>query len=145
MALIETGKKEGAHLKLGGDRHGAEGYFIQPTVFADVKDDMRIAREEIFGPVQQIMKFNSMEEVIQRANDTHYGLAAGILTNDISKALAFSRAVNAGTVWVNCYLHVTSQSPFGGYKQSGIGREMGEEGLHSYLEIKTVTISMNSI
>lgn len=144
MALIEAGKKEGAHLKLGGDRHGNEGFFIQPTVFADVKDDMRIAREEIFGPVQQIMKFSTMEEVIERANDTHYGLAAGVLTNDISKALKFSKSVNAGTIWVNCFLNVTSQSPFGGYKQSGIGRELGEEGLHSYLEVKTVTISMDN-
>ena len=119
MALIEAGKKEGATLAIGGMRHGSEGYFIQPTVFADVKDDMRIAKEEvietiellfswvytniflfqIFGPVQQIMKFSTMEEVIERANDTTYGLAAGVLTNDINKALAFSQAVNAGTVW----------------------------------------------
>ncbi|XP_032794596.2 retinal dehydrogenase 1 [Daphnia magna] len=143
MALIEAGKKEGAGLKVGGQRHGPEGYFIEPTVFVDVQDDMRIAKEEIFGPVQQIMKFSTMEEVIKRANDTHYGLAAGILTNDINRALTFSQAVNAGTVWVNCFLHVTAQAPFGGFKQSGIGREMGEEGIHSYLEMKTVTISMS--
>lgn len=140
MALIEAGKKEGATLMHGGQRHGTEGYFIQPTVFANVQDDMRIAKEEIFGPVQQIMKFSTMEEVIERANNTNYGLAAGVLTNDLNKALTFSQAVNAGSVWVNCFLHITSQTPFGGYKQSGIGREMGEEGIHSYIEMKTITI-----
>jgi len=143
MALIEAGKKEGATLATGGMRHGSEGYFIQPTVFADVKDNMRIAKEEIFGPVQQIMKFSTMEEVIERANDTSYGLAAGVLTNDINKALAFSQAVNAGTVWVNTYLQITPQTPFGGFKQSGIGRELGEAGIHSYTELKTITIAMN--
>ena len=103
---------------------------------------MRIAREEIFGPVQSILRFESMEEMIKRANATKYGLAAGILTKDINKALMFVQAVEAGSVWVNTYDAVLSQTPFGGFKQSGIGRELGPEGVHEYLECKTVTIAI---
>jgi len=142
MDLIESGKKEGAVLKCGGSRWGDKGFFIQPTVFAGVEDNMRIAKEEIFGPVQQILKFNTMEEVIKRANDTNYGLAAGILTKDINKVLTFSQAIQAGSVWVNTYDMVVNQAPFGGFKQSGIGRELGEEGLQGYVEVKTITIAM---
>jgi len=103
---------------------------------------MRIAKEEIFGPVQQILKFTSIEEAIKRANATTYGLAAGIITNDINKAMLFAQSVQAGSVWVNCYDAVTPQAPFGGYKQSGQGRELGEAALKEYLEIKTVTIAL---
>ena len=103
---------------------------------------MRIAKEEIFGPVQSIFKFSTMEELIERANATSYGLAAGILTNDINKAMMFAQTVKAGSVWVNCYDAVASQTPFGGFKNSGIGRELGPEGLHEYLECKTVTIAV---
>lgn len=99
MELIESGKKEGASLKCGGNRFGTTGYFIEPTVFADVRDDMRIAREEIFGPVQSIMKFSSMEELVERCNDTDYGLSTGILSKDINTALTFAQAIQAGTVW----------------------------------------------
>ncbi|XP_031345333.1 retinal dehydrogenase 1-like [Photinus pyralis] len=142
LRLIESGKKEGAHLQTGGCRKGNEGYFVEPTVFSDVKDDMTIAREEIFGPVQSILKFETLEEVIKRANDTTYGLAAGGLTNNITTALAYAKSVRAGSVWVNCYHAFSPQAPFGGFKQSGIGRELGEEGLKEYLELKTVSIKV---
>ena len=99
MDLIESGKKEGAKLECGGSRHGNKGYFVQPTVFSNVTDNMKIAKEEIFGPVMQIMKFKTLDEAIERSNNTHYGLAAGILTKDINKAILYSQAVRAGTVW----------------------------------------------
>jgi len=142
LELIESGKKEGAKLMCGGGRLGSKGYFIQPTVFADVKDNMRIAREEIFGPVQQIIKFQTLEEVIPRANDTRYGLAAAVFTKDIDKAITIANSVQAGTVWVNCYHAFTVQAPFGGYKESGIGRENNEEGVLEYCQVKTVTIKI---
>jgi len=142
LELIESGKKEGAKLQCGGARSGTKGYFVQPTVFSDVKDNMRIAREEIFGPVQQIIKFKTLEEVIPRANDTTYGLAAAVFTKDIDKAITIANSVQAGTVWVNCYHVVSSQAPFGGYKESGIGRENGEDGVKEYCQVKTVTIKI---
>jgi len=142
LELIESGKKEGAKLLTGGARHGNKGYFIQPTVFGDVKDNMRIAREEIFGPVQQIIKFKTLEEVIPRANDTRYGLAAAVFTKDIDKAITISNSVQAGTVWVNCYHAFACQAPFGGYKESGIGRENSEEGVLEYCQVKTVTVKI---
>jgi acyl-CoA reductase-like NAD-dependent aldehyde dehydrogenase len=142
LELIESGKKEGAKLMCGGGRHGDKGYFVQPTVFADVTDNMRIAREEIFGPVQQIIKFKTLEEVIPRANDTRYGLAAAVFTKDIDKAITISNSVQAGTVWVNCYHAFTIQAPFGGYKESGIGRENSEEGVLEYCQVKTVTVKI---
>ncbi|RZF41441.1 hypothetical protein LSTR_LSTR000155 [Laodelphax striatellus] len=142
LGLIESGKKEGAKLVTGGSRIGSVGYFVQPTVFSDVSDNMRIAKEEIFGPVQQIIKFSTLEEAIERANNTTYGLAAGICTNDLNKAIIFSQAVQAGSVWVNCYDAVVPQAPFGGFKQSGTGRELGEDSLKEYVEVKTVTIQI---
>jgi len=141
LTLIDSGKQQGAKLVTGGSRWGTKGYYVQPTVFADVKDDMRIAKEEIFGPVQSIFKFNTLDEAITRSNATAYGLAAGIITNDLNKAIQFAAAVQAGSVWVNCYDAVTTQAPFGGYKQSGQGRELGEVSLNEYLEIKTITIA----
>ncbi|SRR5579871_3087677 len=142
MGYIESGKKEGANLVCGGKRAGDRGYFIEPTVFADVQDDMKIAKEEIFGPVMSIIPFKSMDEVIDRANRTTYGLAAAVWTRDVQKALAVSNSVRAGTVWVNCYNVIDTRAPFGGFKQSGIGREMGEYGLQQYTEIKTVTVKL---
>ncbi|KAG1957756.1 MAP kinase-activated protein kinase [Pimephales promelas] len=118
------------------------GYFIQPTIFGDVKDDMTIAREEIFGPVMQILKFKSLEEVIERANDSKYGLAAAVFTQNIEKAHYISNGLRAGTVWINCYDVFSVQAPFGGYKASGIGRELGQYGLDNYTEVKTVTIKV---
>ncbi|XP_031364257.1 retinal dehydrogenase 1 [Apis dorsata] len=144
LGLIKSGKEEGAVLETGGERHGSIGYFIKPTVFSNVTDTMRIAKEEIFGPVQSILKFETMDEVIERANNTNYGLAAGVLTKNIDKALTFAQAVEAGSVWINCYDAVTPQTPFGGFKQSGIGRELGAEGLKEYLETKTISIKVSS-
>ncbi|CAG9129116.1 unnamed protein product [Plutella xylostella] len=142
LGYIKAGKEGGARLVAGGDKLGDKGYFIQPTVFADVKDDMKIAREEIFGPVQSILKFDTFDEIVDRANDTNYGLAAGVITNDITTALSFVKHVRAGSVWVNTYDYVTSQTPFGGFKDSGLGRELGEDGISQYLENKTVTINV---
>ncbi|CAH2232928.1 jg12431 [Pararge aegeria aegeria] len=142
MGYINAGKKEGAKCIAGGDRLGTKGFFIQPTVFADVKDNMKIAREEIFGPVQSILKFETFDEVIDRANDSNYGLAAGVITKDIATALAFMKHIRAGSVWVNTYEIVTPQTPFGGFRESGIGREMGEDGILQYLENKTVSLSL---
>ena len=142
MGYIETGKKEGASLLAGGKRFGSKGYFIEPTVFADVQDDMTIAKEEIFGPVMSIIKFNSLDEAIDRANRTAYGLAAAVWTRDIGKAHAIANNVRAGTVWVNCYDVFDPGAPWGGFKQSGIGREMGEYGLQQYSEIKSVIIKL---
>ncbi|XP_073908144.1 aldehyde dehydrogenase 1A1-like [Castor canadensis] len=143
LDLIESGKKEGATLECGGGPWGNKGYFVQPTVFSNVTDEMRIAKEEIFGPVQQIMKFKSVEEVIKRANNTPYGLAAGVFTKDLDRAMTVASALQAGVVWVNCYLMSSVQDPFGGFKMSGNGREMGEEGVLEYTEIKTVTMKIS--
>lgn len=143
MDLINSGKKEGAKLCTGGERVGDKGYFIQPTVFADVKDNMRIAREEIFGPVMQIFKFKTIDEVIQRANSSEYGLGAAVFTRDIERAIYLSNSIQSGTVWVNCYDVFDAGAPFGGYKMSGQGRELGEYGLHNYTEVKTVTIKIS--
>lgn len=123
LSYIEHGKQQGATIQAGGRRHGTEGYFIEPTVFTNVTDDMKIAREEIFGPVQCIFKFSTLDEAIERANKTSYGLAAGIVTKNLESALVFAHAVEAGSVWINCFNSVRSQTPFGGYKESGHGRE----------------------
>ena len=142
MGYIESGKRDGAKLAYGGERVGSRGYFIEPTVFVDVKDDMQIAREEIFGPVMSIIKFDDLNDVVRRANKTMYGLAAAVWTRDIGKAHAIANRVRAGTVWVNCYDVFDPGAPFGGFKQSGIGREMGEYGLQQYTELKTVTVKL---
>jgi aldehyde dehydrogenase (NAD+) len=142
MSYIESGKQQGAKLMCGGERVGDRGYFVAPTVFADVQDNMKIAEEEIFGPVMSIIKFRDMDDLVERANKTMYGLAAGVWTRDISKAHAVANGVRAGTVWVNCYDVFDAAAPFGGFKQSGIGRELGEYGLQQYTEIKTVTVKL---
>ncbi len=142
MSYIESGKQQGAKLMCGGERVGDRGYFVAPTVFADVQDNMKIAEEEIFGPVMSIIKFRDMDDLIERANKTMYGLAAGVWTRDISKAHAIANGVRAGTVWVNCYDVFDAAAPFGGFKQSGIGRELGEYGLQQYTEVKTVTVKL---
>uniref|UniRef100_A0A8C6DUB9 aldehyde dehydrogenase (NAD(+)) n=1 Tax=Moschus moschiferus TaxID=68415 RepID=A0A8C6DUB9_MOSMO len=140
LGYIKSGKEEGAKLLCGGGAAADRGYFIQPTVFGDVQDGMIIAKEEIFGPVMQILKFKTMEEVVGRANNSKYGLAAAVFTKDLDKANYLSQALQAGTVWVNCYDVFGAQSPFGGYKLSGSGRELGEYGLQAYTEVKTVTV-----
>ncbi|XP_055376853.1 aldehyde dehydrogenase, mitochondrial [Condylostylus longicornis] len=143
LSLIESGKKDGAKLVAGGSRYqGLPGYFVEPTVFADVKDNMRIAREEIFGPVQQLIRFKSLDEVIERANATEYGLAAAVFTKDLDKANYIVQGLRAGTVWVNSYNVLGAQAPFGGYKMSGHGRENGEYALQNYTEVKSVIVKI---
>src|SRR5208283_2652908 len=142
MGYIESGKNEKAKLLAGGKRVGEKGYFIEPTVFADVQDNMKITQEEIFGPVMSILKFKDVDEVVTRANKSLYGLAAAVWTRDITKAHAIADGVRAGTVWVNCYDVFDAAAPFGGFKQSGIGRELGEYGLANYTEVKTVTVRL---
>ena len=142
LKYVEYGKKDGAQCVSGGKRVGKKGYFIEPTLFAGVTDNMRIAREEIFGPVLSVLKFKNVDELTRRANDTNFGLAAAIWTRDVAKAHRFAKAVRAGTVWVNCYDVFDAAAPFGGFKESGIGRELGEAGLSNYTELKTVTVSM---
>jgi len=144
MSFIEAGKKAGAVCEIGGDRVGDAGFFVPPTLFSNVTDDMSIVREEIFGPVVCAMKFKTEEEVIARANDTPYGLAAAIHTTDLRTASRLTAALEAGTVWVNCYNVFFHQVPFGGYKQSGIGRELGEYALQEYTQVKAV-ITNNAI
>ncbi|PNI43244.1 ALDH1A3 isoform 6 [Pan troglodytes] len=142
LELIESGKKEGAKLECGGSAMEDKGLFIKPTVFSEVTDNMRIAKEEIFGPVQPILKFKSIEEVIKRANSTDYGLTAAVFTKNLDKALKLASALESGTVWINCYNALYAQAPFGGFKMSGNGRELGEYALAEYTEVKTVTIKL---
>jgi len=142
LGYVDLGKKQGAKLIAGGNRVGDKGFFVEPTVFDAVRDDMAIAKDEIFGPVVSVLPFKSMEEVIQRANSTYYGLAAAIWTKDLDKAHTYAREVKAGTVWVNCYHVVDTSTPFGGFKMSGQGRENGEAALEHYTETKTVTVKL---
>ncbi|WP_417737478.1 aldehyde dehydrogenase family protein [Rosistilla oblonga] len=142
MGFIDKGQEEGARCISGGKRVGEKGYFIEPTVFDGVTDDMAIAQHEIFGPVLSVLKFKDREEMIRRANNTYFGLAAAVWTSDIKKAHDYAARVRAGTIWVNCYDVFDAAAPFGGFKMSGHGRELGEEGLRAYLENKTVTIAL---
>lgn len=139
---LASGKASGARALCGGDSIERPGYFVQPTVFVDTRPDMAIVREEIFGPVVTAHRFSSMEELVAAANDTSYGLAAGIYTRDLSRAHTLARALRAGTVWVNCYNVFDPALPFGGTKQSGWGREMGREVLDLYTELKSVCIRL---
>jgi len=143
LELIESGKKEGAKMECGGVRRGEKGYFLESTVFTGATDDMRIVKEEIFGPVQTIIKFKDVSEVIDRANNTTFGLAASVLTKDIDKAITISNNLEAGTVFVNCYHAVSGAAPFGGFKMSGIGREWGSYGLQHFTEVKTVVVKIS--
>ena len=143
---IEIARGEGARCLLGGGTPDApelaKGWFVEPTIFADVTSQMRIAREEVFGPVLSIIPFEDENEAIEIANDTIYGLAAGVWTSDIRRAFAMANLIKAGTVWVNTYRAVSYMAPFGGYKQSGIGRESGQAMINEYLQTKCVWISL---
>lgn len=143
MSYVEEGYEQGAETVVGGQRLGEKGYFIEPTVFKNVNDTMRIAKEEIFGPVVCAMPFDDIDEVIQRANDTDYGLAAGFWTTDVRKAHQVAKQLQAGTIWVNTWGNTEASSPFGGYKQSGYGREMGKEGIDLYTETKSVWVNLD--
>jgi phenylacetaldehyde dehydrogenase len=135
---LESGKADGATAVTGGGRFGDRGYFVEPTVLTNTTPDMKVVREEIFGPVVVAAPFSDLDEIAAAANDTDYGLGAGIWTKDISKAHALAKKIRAGTVWINCYNVFDAALPFGGYKQSGWGREMGHEALEAYTEVKAV-------
>ncbi len=142
LGYIDTGKSEGARVITGGQRARDRGYFIEPTIFDGVANDMTIAREEIFGPVVSTLTFKDLDEVVAKGNETDYGLAAGIWTRDLSKAHRVARALKAGTVWINTYNSFDVASPFGGYKQSGFGRELGVHALELYTETKSVWVGL---
>ncbi|WP_433948217.1 aldehyde dehydrogenase DhaS [Bacillus tropicus] len=143
MGYIEKGIEEGAEVLCGGSNPFDQGYFVSPTVFADVNDEMTIAKEEIFGPVISAIPFNDIDEVIERANKSQFGLAAGVWTENVKTAHYVASKVRAGTVWVNCYNVFDAASPFGGFKQSGLGREMGSYALNNYTEVKSVWLNLN--
>jgi aldehyde dehydrogenase (NAD+) len=146
LRYIDSGRREGATLVAGGERADigtGKGYFVQPTVFADVTPSMTIAREEIFGPVLAAIEFADVDEAIAKANDSQYGLAAGVWTRDIKKAHHVARRLQAGTVWVNTYNVYDTAAPFGGYKQSGFGREMSAHALEHYTQLKSVWVDLN--
>lgn len=142
LGYLDLGTKQGAKVVAGGKRWGDKGFFVEPTIFDNVRDDMAIAKDEIFGPVVSVLPFKNMDELLPRANATNYGLAAAIWTKDINKAHTYARVVKAGTVWVNCYHVVDTTTPFGGFKMSGHGRENGEAALELYTEMKTVTVKL---
>ncbi|KAK9323806.1 aldehyde dehydrogenase domain-containing protein [Lipomyces orientalis] len=143
MSYIELGKREGARLEIGGERHGSEGYFIKPTVFSNVTEDMRIMQEEIFGPVCAISKFKDVEDAIAKGNATKYGLASGVHTQSLSTAMEIANKLRAGTVWINCFNAFDAALPFGGYGESGFGRELGKAALDGYTQTKTVSINLS--
>jgi acyl-CoA reductase-like NAD-dependent aldehyde dehydrogenase len=139
---LAIGKEEGATARVGGEAGTGKGYFVDPTVFTGVNNDMRIAREEIFGPVASVIPFKDETDAVLQGNDTTYGLAAAVWTNDVSRAHKVARALKAGTVWVNCYNNIDPISPFGGYKQSGIGRELGKHSIELYTQVKSVYVKL---
>jgi aldehyde dehydrogenase (NAD+) len=147
LGYIEKGKAEGAEILAGGNRasldgNGKKGFFIEPTVFGSVNNDMAIAQEEIFGPVLATLSFDDIDQVADLANRNAYGLAAGIWTNNIKKAHALARRLKAGTIWINTYGPMDASLPFGGYKQSGFGRELGMHAIEYYTELKSVWMSL---
>ncbi|KAI0791842.1 aldehyde dehydrogenase [Abortiporus biennis] len=142
MGYIESGKAQGATVHYGGHRIGTEGYFISPTIFTNAEPNMKIVQEEIFGPVGVVVKFKDEADAIQKANDTSYGLASAVFSQDINRALTIAHKLQAGTAWVNCVQQLHPNVPFGGYKQSGIGRELGEHALNNYCNVKAVHVNL---
>jgi acyl-CoA reductase-like NAD-dependent aldehyde dehydrogenase len=143
LGYVESGRAEGAELVSGGSAGPGDGYFVKPTLFTATRDDLKIAREEIFGPVLVALPYESLEEVAARANNTEYGLAAGVWTRDVSKAHQLAALLKAGSVYVNCWGEIDAGAPFGGYRDSGLGREHGRDGLEAYLETKAVWTSLS--
>lgn len=143
MSYIESGKAQGAKVECGGAREGDKGFFIQPTIFSNVTDDMKICKEEIFGPVMQCLKFKTIDEAVERANDSVYGLAAGICSRDIGKAIGIAKRLKAGSVWINTWNQFDDATPFGGYKTSGWGRDKSEYALHNFTEVKCIQFPIN--
>jgi aldehyde dehydrogenase (NAD+) len=142
MGYIQNAKDDGATVELGGGRHGDRGYFVEPTIFSNVNSSMKIVQEEVFGPVCVVCKFETEEDVIQAGNDTSFGLAAAVHTTNLKTAIRVSNRLNAGTVWVNGYNMISYQVPFGGFKESGIGRELGKYALNEYTQVKSVRIRL---
>jgi betaine-aldehyde dehydrogenase len=139
---VAIGKDEGATLATGGHRLSGRGFYYEPTIFVDVDNSMRIAQEEIFGPVLVVIPFDTEEDAIRLANDTIYGLAGAVWTKDVARAMRVVKAMRAGITWVNTYHPTYSEAPWGGYKQSGIGRELGSYGLDEYTEVKQINIDL---
>lgn len=142
LDYVEIGKREGAVPILPGGRAGTRGYFVKPTIFDSADQSMKIAQEEIFGPVLTVLTFETTDELVEKANSTIYGLAAAIWTRDIAKAHRLAGELQAGTVWINAYNMLSPESPFGGYKQSGYGRELGRHGIDLYTQVKSVWVSL---
>lgn len=140
--FLDRGREAGAKVICGGDAPDMAGFFVNPTVMIDTDEQMDVVKEEIFGPVVTAMPFSGIDDLVSRANNTSYGLAAGVWTSDVGEAHQIAKAIKAGTVWVNCYNVFDAALPFGGYKQSGWGREMGHAALDNYLETKAVCLSI---
>lgn len=145
LGFIQQGQKEGGRIIFGGEACEGHGYFVKPTIFVDVDETMAVVKQEIFGPVMCIMKYKSFDEVLKRANQTDYGLAAGIFTNSLQIALTFSKKVTAGTVWVNCYNWTDPASPFGGFKQSGNSRDLSKYAFENYTKVKSTIVNYGSL
>jgi acyl-CoA reductase-like NAD-dependent aldehyde dehydrogenase len=147
-SYVDIAQKEGATMLAGGESPALEGafqngYFFQPTIFSDVKNQMRVAQEEIFGPVVSVITFRDEDDLIKQANDTIFGLSAGIWTRDITRAHRFAKEIKAGVVWINTFNMFNAASPFGGFKQSGYGREMGKHALEMYTHVKSVWVDLS--